>query len=255
VLSLCYRQPVDYYEIQYIPDPDAHRDHDLPELLVRRKREAPVKKTGTDELINFRNLIDGGLDRLLKSYRKFCCKEDIGRGIQFLASSFRIVTLESSFFLAYSALECVASAVSEEPHFLIKSGPWKRVENSMRKFIDKLSVAEDFVDVANQMKDKLPELRRATSANRISEMCRKLGVETSDIWPNNGFTSGLNRATKMRNDLFHSALCASTEDLSKNLIRIRTLTERMILKALCWPDDEIWRWYDQDMKWINKGDD
>lgn len=253
MLSLCYRQPVDYYEIQYIPDPEAHRDHALPVLIVRRKHETPVKKTGTDELINFRNLIDGGLDRLVKSYRKFQRKDDLRRSIQFLASSFRVVTLESSFFLAYSALECVVSAVSEESHYLIRSGLWKRVEKLMREFIDKISISEGFTDVADQVKDKLPELRRATSVNRISEMCCKLGVEISDIWPKEGFTSGLSGAAKMRNDLFHSALCESAEDLSNNLIRIRTLTERIILKALCWPDNEIWRWYDQNLKWINKG--
>jgi hypothetical protein len=77
-------------------------------------------------------------------------------------------------------------------------------------------------------------------------------MKTDDLWPRQGFELGMKMATKMRNELFHSAICKDPQDLSDNLVRLRTLTERIILRALKWPDDKIWVWYDQNLRWINK---
>lgn len=253
ILSLCYRQPVDYYEIRYTPDPEHSKERQLQEAFLRIKHEAPVSKIGRDELINYRNLVGGGLDRLVRSYRDSKRKDDLKRGIRFLSSSFRIVTLESSYFLAYSALESVVSAIGQGERFLLSSGKWKKVEKLFREHLDQIAESEGFGNVVSQMKEKLPELRRAPSNERIKEVCTTLGVETQDLWPREGFDTGLDLAAKTRNDLFHSASCKNPQELFKNLVRLRTLTERIILKGLKWPNDHIWVWYDQDLKWINKG--
>jgi len=251
MLSFCYRQTVDYYEIHYLPDPKKARELKLNESLLRRKRDAPIGKIDQEELINYRNLIDGGLNRLLKSYLNFEHKDQLSRGVRFLSASYKTPTLESSYFLSYSALESVIGACSATSPFLLKSTKWENVGRLLREHLDQIAAAEGLEEVVGQMKEKLPELRRAPSDRRILEVCHTLNVKIADLWPREGFEAGIKKATKMRNDLFHSALCENPQDLSDNLIRLRTLTERILLKALKWPDDQIWVWYDQNLKWIN----
>ena len=55
----------------------------------------------------------------------------------------------------------------------------------------------------------------------------------------------------MRNELFHAALSADMNEMFNNLVRVRTFTERLLLKKLQWADKQIWTWYDQDLKRIN----
>ena len=252
LLSLCYRQPVDYYEIHYLPDPRNARECGLHDSLLRRKRRPSVKKTDEDDLINYRNLIGGGLDRLLKSFRGFNHKDQLSQAIKFLSSSYEASPLESSYFLCYSALESVIAACSDISPFLLKAGKWKKVEKLLRAHLDQIATDQGFKEVLDKMKQKLPELRRTPSDQWILETFRTLNVKTDDLWPREGFEAGIKMATKMRNDLFHSALCKDPQDLSDNLVCLRTLTERIILRALKWPDDQIWVWYDQNLRWINK---
>jgi lambda repressor-like predicted transcriptional regulator len=251
VLALCYRQPVNYYEIEYISDPREKKGKWLHEAVMRRRHSGIVGKIEGDELINYRDLIDGGLDRLLKSYRGLEHRDALSHAMRFLSSSYRMGTLESSYFLCYSALDAVCAASDGSGGFLLPSGEWKKVEKLLGHHLTRLAVSEGFERVLSQMKRKLPELRRTPSVDRIRHICETLGVETRDIWPD-GFESGIKKATKMRNDLFHSALLVQPQELERNLVRLRVLTERVILKVLNWPDDKIWRWYDQDLNWINK---
>jgi hypothetical protein len=252
LLSLCYRQPVDYYEIHYLPDPRNARECGLHDSLLRRKRGPSAKKTDEDDLINYRSLIGGGFDRLLRSYSDFEQKDQLSQAIKFLSSSYEATTLESSYFLCYSALESVIAACSDISPFLLNAGKWKRVENLLRNHLDQIAIAEGFKEVLDKMKQKLPELRRTPSDRWTLETCRTLNVKTEDLWPREGFEVGIKTATIMRNDLFHSALCKDPQGLSDNLVRLTMLTERIILRALKWPDDQIWVWYDQNLRWINK---
>jgi hypothetical protein len=252
LLSLCYRQPVDYYEIHYLPDPRIARECGLQDSLFRRKRRPSVKKKDEDDLINYRNLMGGGFDRLLTSYRHFKHKDQLSQGTKFLSSSYEATPLESSYFLCYSALESVIAASSDISSFVLNAAKWKRVEKLLRTHLDQIATAHGFKEVVGKMKQKLPELRRTPSDQWILETCRILNVKTDDLWPGEGFEAGIKMATKMRNDLFHSALCKDPQRLSDNLVRLRTLTERIILRALKWPDDQIWVWYDQTLRWINK---
>lgn len=216
MLSLCYRQPVTYYEIEYYPDREQYREP-LPRLLYRRKYEVISDKIDQEELIHYRNLINGGIDKLTKTYRNFENKQGLSRAIRFLSESFLpTVSLESSYFFAYSALDSVVSALSADSRYLVGSG-----------------------------KRKIGE--------KISKICQVSNIKIDDLWVKDGFETGVRLATKIRNDLFHSALCKDPQELSEHLIRLRVLIERMILKALNWPDDQIWIWHDQQLKWTNKG--
>lgn len=92
------------------------------------------------------------------------------------------------------------------------------------------------MSVAEQMKEKLPELRRASGDKRIIGACHTLGVKTDDLWRKDGFEVGLKSAAKIRNRLFHAA-GGDIDDSYVNLIRVRTLVERLLLRVLEWPDE------------------
>jgi len=177
-LSLCYRQPVSYYEIEYYTDPETTPNDKRRSVYFRRKRSAQEKKIDQEELIHHDNLTDGGLDILVRSFKNSKHKEELSRAIRFLASSYKMVTLESSYFLAYSALDLVTSAWKSANVFLLGSAKWKKVEKSLRSHLDSIAVTEGITEILSQMKDKLPELRRASGDRRIGG-CQKFCVSES----------------------------------------------------------------------------
>ena len=60
--------------------------------------------------------------------------------------------------------------------------------------------------------------------------------------------AGLNKALSIRNNLFHRAYYEDPYFLYAYYVRIQVLTERLILKHLKWPDEKIWKWYDQKIR-------
>ena len=250
VLSLCYRQPVQHYEIEYFCILPGMRN---PRKRIARRRLPAANTTiKQDELINYRNLIDGGLQRLLRTFQNAERAEEISRVIDFLASSYKMVTLESSYFLAYSALDLVSAIHDPTALYLVSASQWKKLEKALRKNMTMIAEEQQLIGVLDELKGKLPELRRSSGDKRIVKACEALNVITSDLWPHEGFEVGLKTATGMRNDLFHSALAENLHELYRHLVRVRTLVERILLKILDWPDDQIWVWYDQNLRFVNQ---
>jgi hypothetical protein len=101
-LSLCYRQTVDFYEIEYLDvnNDSTHRS------VFRRKWPKCKKKLPGDELVNTRSLINGGLQRLVDGIESLDRSKDIHRAIQFLANSYE-ETAETAYFMAFSAMETI----------------------------------------------------------------------------------------------------------------------------------------------------
>jgi len=256
ILSLCYRQPVSYYEIDYATDPETTPDEERAVAYLRRRRNALETKIRQEELIHREGLTRGGLNRLLQVYNGSSRKKELSRAIRFLAASYKMTTLESSYFLAYSALDLVAGIAKPDNIYLLGSSKWKKVYGLLKDHLDGIKKAERLTKkVVEQMKEKLPELRRTSGDRRITEACRARRVKTEDLWPAEGFKDGLKKATRMRNELFHSALMESPEKLYDHLVRVRTLVERLLLKILKWPNKRIWTWYDENLKWVNQRSD
>lgn len=245
-LSLCYRQPVNYYEIEYIPNPNHQPPAEARDATVRYRWNSIAPRCEEDELIDMRDLVSGGLGRLVTAIRNSARKESVERAIRFLSASY-LAPLETAYFMAFSAMETVIDACTEkEDGLLLKSGQWKRVEHKLRESLDLLCLG----DPVELMKLKLPELRRAPFASCVMAACRRLGPKVDDLWRGIAFEEGLARAINVRNTLFHAAHAESLQEMHSNLVRVRTLTERLILKKLQWPDNAIWRWYDQNLKRI-----
>lgn len=248
-LSLCYRQPVDYYQVDYIGD----KDNNPPWHPIYRRRWSSIKvKASSDELINTQALLSGGLQKLVSRIREFSHASDIRRAIEFIAASYTVTT-ESAFFMAFSAMETILSCCLERSEeFVLGSSEWKKVESSIRQAIRDQIPAND--EVRAKLCDKLPELRRSTLSWRINKVCQMYDPKIDDLWPNISFEEGMKRAARIRNGLFHAADSSVEDSIRKDLLRVRIFTERLILKVLDWPDEAIGNWYDQDLRWTNQGD-
>jgi hypothetical protein len=252
VLSFCYRQPVNFYEIQYITDPNTTAQEQMHTATVRRRRSELERKNRQDELIDRDNLANGGLNELLTKYKSSSQVEELRRTMRFLSASYRSTTLESSYFLAYSALDLITSVIRGGDVYLMDKSKWRRIQRLLRQYIDSIAVPEGLTAILTQLKEKLPELRRTSGVNRVIKACEQLDVQTADLWRKDGFETGLRSATRIRDSLFHAASVGDLDDMWVNLIRIRVLVERLLLGVLDWPDDRTWVWKNQQLARIRQ---
>jgi hypothetical protein len=65
ILSFCYRQPVSFYEIEYITDPNTTAENERRTASLRRRQPSQERRADRDELINYDNLVNGGLEELI----------------------------------------------------------------------------------------------------------------------------------------------------------------------------------------------
>ncbi len=247
-LSLCYRQPVGFYEIDYLRSGEKAG---VP-LLFRHRWYAAKRRRDGDELIAARSLTNGRLEKLVAELRVSPRREALFRSIQFLAASYE-ATLEVGYFMAFSAMESAINAcLDEEQRELVTKGLWKKLEPTLRGAIDASGPENGLSETTvGLMKKKLPELRRAALQSRAEQACDRFKPKTDDLWPKGGFIEGIRQAAGVRNDLFHAAHAAETEEMYTNLVRIRTFTERLLLQVLNWPVEDIWVWYDQELIRVN----
>lgn len=245
-LSLCYRQSVQYFQVTYL-DIGSGQSRTA---YLRRKFFKIRKKAKGEEFINFRNLSNGGLQKIVTSIQGYPRSADLVRSINFLATSYES-TLENAFFMAFSAMETVVNIASESwVKGRYTNSQWKRIRKAVHTTIDE--VAKELSLDNSDLVEKIPELKRVSFRKRVVMACDNLDPETSDLWPNQDFFDGINKAANLRNGLFHAAAYSDNRALAETLIRIQAFTERLIAKIIKWPDEDLWKWRDQSIRFINR---
>lgn len=148
----------------------------------------------------------------------------------------------------------LACCLKEGEELVLTTSRWKKFEREIRKKIDELIPLSNDGDqeIRDKLCEKVPELKRTTLVRRVSIACERYKPKTSDLWVDVPFEEGIERAARARNGLFHVAGAGVDVMIGLDLIRIRTFTERLILKLLAWPDEDLWVWYDQNLKWVNQ---
>jgi len=255
LLGFCYRCSASYYQISYWEFPEGKPPV---EALVRRRiAGSKRRRRDQDELINFRDLAQGGLDRLYQAFIGAPARDQIERSISFLAAAYVSDDLAPAYFYAYAALETAVSAAAGDRAYVLGSSPWDRLRSRLEKEVDTFVVdeklsTEDAATVSAGIKKKMPELRRIAVNERIRQVCLDVDVATEDLWPIVvGFESGAEQATTNRTLIVHAARADFPDQMNGDLVRLSVLTERIILGLLKWPKEKIWRRYDQVMRWLN----
>ena len=253
ILSLCYRKSVNWYEINFTLISD-DKDKNYIQPFIRRKVYHKKYPDFEDELINHGALIDGGLYALVCGFRNSPQIDSLRRSISFLSSSESDNTIEVKYFLCIISLESFCDGFIETSSKGIKIPPnkWEKIEKALRQSLDDFTKNADYLSLIEKIKKKLPELKRVTTLDKIINCCRSLNVDTDDLWNRETFEEGLSKSLEMRNHLFHRAFCDEPYELYSNLVRLQILTERLLLKSLSWPDEKIWRWYDQKLRRVNR---
>ncbi|MBB3759565.1 hypothetical protein [Xanthomonas arboricola] len=253
-LSLCYRQPVDAYQIKYLWE--GSEEDPIKRATYRRKWHRSRERTDDSELINTSSLREGGLSELVKALREHPRSKSLDQGIGFLSHSY-VSFLETAYFTAFSAMETIVNAVSEDAEgMVIGSSSWRKVQKALRSSLMELADAGSIsTETAKHMQEKLPELRRASLASRIDKVVDAYSIKISDLWTAEGFTEGMKRASGFRHDLFHAAHTSDIDLMGVDLIRIRAFTERLLLAALAWPEERRWAWRDDKIHWIIQPED
>jgi hypothetical protein len=252
MLSLCYRTLVRHYEIRYLPMPLDQADRGTALLRVRIQRTP--QRRHRDELIHYQQLTGGGLETLFQAFVSSPDRDIIRRIVSFLAGSYAADSLEESYILAYAALETTISTVAGEQEYAATSSQFSKLTRALKSAIRQFA-EEMGLGTADAMVEKLPEIRRLSIKRRIDQVIRNLNVETSDLWQRLGFDAGLERATKNRNMLVHAASITAPEELLWDRVRLWILVERILLQMLGWTSEKISRWYDQDLRRVNKSDE
>jgi hypothetical protein len=249
ILSLCYRKSVNWYEINFLILPQ-DRSMSIVSPIIRKRVYTKAYPDHENELINHRDLINGGLPTLVKNFRTSPMIEALRRSITFLASSQSNQTIEIKFFQSIISLEsfCDGFIDFNQENVKIPSGKWGKIEKALRESLKSLDDQKEMSIHIEKVKKKLPELKGITTLDKILHCCKALDVKINDLWQKDGLEVGLNKALNMRNNLFHRAYCEDPYFLYANFVRIQILTERLILKHLKWPDEKIWRWYDQKIR-------
>lgn len=242
VLSLCYRQGVGAYEVAYFSRDAASNTYKR--RVYRRRWKSSKSRHPGPELVGSLQLTDGGLNRLFHALKDHPYSNALQRAVDFTSASYGAY-VETSFFMSFSALETAINvALGELADNVVTRGEWKRVEEALKGALDQLAVAGTITsEQAQQLRNKLPEIRRPPVITRAQAAISKLGVHVDDLWPESGLGEGLANAAKLRNGLFHAADTDKPFELASDLLRIRILAERIILACLGWPKSEIWPWH------------
>jgi hypothetical protein len=251
ILSLCYRKMVRWYQIE-ITTIYKEKTNIIPKMSgVRRMVYRENYPERLDELINHRTLINDGLQDLLNNYRGSNQIDALQRCITFLSSSMASHTVEVNYFFSIIALEAFCDAFIERnsKNVKIPSAKWKIIEKALRNALKELSADKNLEAHVKTVTSKLPELKGITTSDKIVFCCNTLNAKVDDLWRKDGFESGLKKALSLRNQLFHRAYFEDPFLLYSNRLRLQIIAERLLLKHLNWPDEKIWRWHDQELRW------
>jgi hypothetical protein len=183
-------------------------------------------------------------------------RDNTKRSMKFLAAYNASGDLAPAYFYAYAALETAVGAAEGKRAFTLGSSRWDRLRKRLETDIDEflkgnVTNQNELATIAEKIKKKLPELRRVAITDRVKDLCATMRITTSDLWPNFiGFEAGLDRATMNRNLLVHGSR-TFPDQMDGDALRLAMLTERILLRLLKWPDEKVWKWNDQPLRWMN----
>jgi hypothetical protein len=156
---------------------------------------------------------------------------DVVLPMRLYVSSFETPFLEGQFMTAFRALEALVAMVtsSSSNRKLLPPSQFKNLRKKIEREID----ASIEPDIAKRIKERLPQLNieRPSLDRRLDLMCEILGISLIDGLYPKGKEPTL---VITRNQLVHRAHVDDIEFISREIVRIRAVVERALLKLVGW---------------------
>ncbi len=156
---------------------------------------------------------------------------DLALPMRLYVSSFEAHFIEDQFITAFRAVESLVSLVpsSSRNRKLLTSSRFEALKKEIASQIDARVPAE----IAALIKDKLPELNRASFRRRLELMCEALEISlVLGLYPA-GVAATL---VTTRNKLVHRAQVDDIAFIHREIARVRALVERALLSLVGWGD-------------------
>lgn len=252
VVSFLSRRWVLWYELSGMFIPEDGLEYSIVNVKKRREVSQVSPNQYRECLLDNRTLSEGSFQGLLIAYQTSPVKETLRRAMIFAVSSYERDVLESQIVSIYSAVEALVDGMSKKERIMysLNKTDFESLSQKLRECVLDFFERniESLKSSPQEVIDKLPELRRVPLKDRLLKLCGQYGVETGDLWldgtiPEDGFGEIFRR----RNMLIHQGALLDPQDLYEDLVRLRTVAERFVLKLLSLPSEKIWPWAFQDL--------
>jgi hypothetical protein len=148
-------------------------------------------------------------------------------------------TAESAFLSTYAAMEdlLLRFRKANQLEFVFVDSDWSLIKTELRSWVKSGAPIDIPKEKRRHVYAKLEELNRIPARWAFDEMCRRIGVDLSDLWPtfDNGPKTTL---STIRNRLIHGGFPERAfTGLGTALQHLQWTVERLLLALLGWPVD------------------
>lgn len=242
VASFLSQRRIVWYRYEYF-GPDAHISH------IRK-----TSKAGDNDLSNSDYAIQGDFREYIKTaYTHLNSLREKGIDlflpiIEYVSAS-EAEYLEDkfiSYFIVLEKLKDMHACQRNQQYNLPEKKFRKIIRRSLRSSLEKVALENQVSPEAiSKMIEKLPDLNRPPFRAVLDDLMAAYFVEWKDLYPEGEKLSFINT----RDKLFHSSKEVDIETLSKEMVRLKSLVERLIFRMLGWRHDINAPLY-QEKKWL-----
>jgi hypothetical protein len=187
-------------------------------------------------LANAYRLPTDALGHMVESFRALPEKRAVASAIVYLTAVLDAPHLETRFTSAFTALEALVQALSEQDRsdLTIRGSSAKRLATSLRAEIRRFSAGNVVGESAiEEMMEKVAEIQRRPIVPRVAEVVTRLGVVWRDIWPYAvDLSSPLSACYGRRNRFIHRGEFPPARNAFVDSQRLHALCERMLFRLL-----------------------
>ncbi|MEM7119491.1 MAG: hypothetical protein AAF614_44170, partial [Chloroflexota bacterium] len=147
--------------------------------------------------------------------------------------------ITSQYTSVYTGFECLVNGLAEyhEDAQLLKNNEHKRIVRKLKPVIDSQITNED---VAQNVKDKLGELRRRAFKDKLKRLIGRYKLEINNLWPCHlDPLEELYALVNRRNIYLHQGFMENVRVYAQDRNRLQLLLELWILKLLDCPNQSI----------------
>lgn len=225
LVSFLSRRWVTWYRYQL-------ETNDTIRTYVRITRDCTTKELNRDDAVIEPRKSRGFLKIGLSNLRKLRAEGfNLSMPILYFVSGNEAENLEEQFTTLFLSLEKIKDmfALKENLRENLRQKSFKKLSSLISDVIEK---NVESPEVINRTQKKIPELNRPSLRFVLDSLFCRYNIDWTDIYP----PASKLTLIKTRDKLFHTLQEPNIDLLVKELLRLRAVIERLLLRMLCWED-------------------